>query len=128
MFLQYKFSLKYNKNCLHLFYNVFCFRYLAIDETDRMLERGHFAELKDLLERINLNEKHKKKRQNFIFSATLTIVHDPPSYIKGLIENNNVSNKLNKLLRLILIFLQYLLCREEKEKNHSWAKIARFNQ
>ena len=58
-------------------------RYLAIDETDRMLEKGHFEELNELLEKINANEKDKKERQNFVFSATLTIVHDPPSYLKG---------------------------------------------
>ncbi|KAJ8932924.1 hypothetical protein NQ314_014341 [Rhamnusium bicolor] len=30
-------------------------RFLAIDETDRMLERGHFQELHDLLERVNFD-------------------------------------------------------------------------
>ncbi|KAJ9580891.1 hypothetical protein L9F63_023936 [Diploptera punctata] len=57
-------------------------RYLAIDETDRMLEKGHFQELQNLLELINVDEKIKKKRQNFVFSATLTMVHDPPKHLK----------------------------------------------
>lgn len=57
------------------------FRYLAIDETDRMLEKGHFEELQKLLDRINENEVHRKKRQNFIFSATLTLTHAPPRYV-----------------------------------------------
>ena len=40
-------------------------RYLAIDETDRMLEKGHFEELHKLLEMINSNKPHNcKKRQN----------------------------------------------------------------
>lgn len=59
------------------------YRYLTIDETDRMLEKGHFEELGQLLNRINLSEEKRKKRQTFVFSATLTIVHDPPSYLKG---------------------------------------------
>ncbi|XP_066244892.1 ATP-dependent RNA helicase DDX24 [Euwallacea similis] len=56
-------------------------KFLAIDETDRMLERGHFKELQDLLDRINLDEQKKNQRQNFVFSATLTLVHDIPKYL-----------------------------------------------
>ncbi|XP_018568314.1 ATP-dependent RNA helicase ddx24 [Anoplophora glabripennis] len=58
-------------------------RFLAIDETDRMLERGHFQELHDLLERINFDEIKKKQRQNFVFSATLTLVHELPRHLKN---------------------------------------------
>ncbi|KAK3927781.1 ATP-dependent RNA helicase DDX24, partial [Frankliniella fusca] len=61
--------------------NVDSLRYLAIDETDRMLEKGHFEELQKILEKINDNEAHKKKRQNFVFSATLTMTHEPPRYV-----------------------------------------------
>lgn len=57
-------------------------RFLAIDETDRMLEKGHFQELHDLLERINFDEMKKKQRQNFVFSATLTLVHELPRHLK----------------------------------------------
>lgn len=56
-------------------------RYLAIDETDRMLEKGHFEELQKILEKINENDAHKPKRQNFVFSATLTMTHEPPRYV-----------------------------------------------
>ncbi|XP_050295435.1 ATP-dependent RNA helicase DDX24 [Anthonomus grandis grandis] len=56
-------------------------RFLAIDETDRMLEKGHFKELHDLLERINMSEDNKKNRQNFVFSATLTLIHDIPKHL-----------------------------------------------
>ncbi|XP_030766553.1 ATP-dependent RNA helicase DDX24 [Sitophilus oryzae] len=56
-------------------------KFLAIDETDRMLEKGHFKELHDLLEKINFDEHSKKNRQNFIFSATLTLVHDIPRHL-----------------------------------------------
>lgn len=57
-------------------------KYLAIDETDRMLEKGHFQELQDIVERINVNEKKTKQRQTFVFSATLTLVHDIPDYLQ----------------------------------------------
>lgn len=56
-------------------------RYFVVDETDRMLEKGHFEELQTLLQRINSVEENKTKRQNYIFSATLTMVHDLPDYI-----------------------------------------------
>ncbi|MCL4132740.1 UNVERIFIED_CONTAM: hypothetical protein GTU68_019844, partial [Idotea baltica] len=53
-------------------------RFLAIDETDRMLEKGHFEELKQLLELVNSEKESKKRRQNFVFSATLTLTHEAP--------------------------------------------------
>nr|XP_018907481.1 PREDICTED: ATP-dependent RNA helicase DDX24 [Bemisia tabaci] len=65
-------------------------RFLVIDETDRMLENAHFSELKQLLERINFDESKKKLRQNFVFSATLTLVHDPPKHI---VEKSKKKNK-----------------------------------
>nr|CAH7726720.1 unnamed protein product [Callosobruchus chinensis] len=57
-------------------------RFLAIDEADRMLESGHFQELQDILERINIDSTTKKQRQNFVFSATLTLVHELPAHLK----------------------------------------------
>ncbi|XP_043492137.1 ATP-dependent RNA helicase DDX24 [Polistes fuscatus] len=57
-------------------------KYLAIDETDRMLEKGHFQELQDIIERINGNEKKAQKRKTYVFSATLTLVHDIPDYLQ----------------------------------------------
>ncbi|XP_013868964.1 ATP-dependent RNA helicase DDX24 isoform X2 [Austrofundulus limnaeus] len=51
---------------------------LVIDEADRMIERGHFAELENLLEM--LNKTHfNPTRQTFVFSATLTMAHSLPS-------------------------------------------------
>ena len=66
-------------------------RYLAIDETDRMVEKGHFEELQQLLEMINADETKKSARQNFVFSATLSMVHDIPSYLL----NKKKSKKLS---------------------------------
>lgn len=59
------------------------FSFLVIDETDRMIEKGHFEELTLLLDRLNADPLKKARRQNFIFSATLTLVHELPGYIKS---------------------------------------------
>ncbi|MGH0151594.1 UNVERIFIED_CONTAM: hypothetical protein FKN15_031751 [Acipenser sinensis] len=53
---------------------------LVIDEADRMVEKGHFAELSQLLEMLNDTE-FNPKRQNFVFSATLTMIHEAPMRI-----------------------------------------------
>jgi len=71
-------------------------RYLAIDETDRMMEKGHFQELHDILEKINANPAKVAKRQTFVFSATLTMVHDLPDYL----ERKNKRYFKQKLYRL----------------------------
>ncbi|XP_062863101.1 ATP-dependent RNA helicase DDX24 [Trichomycterus rosablanca] len=55
-------------------------RCLVIDEADRMVEKGHFAELENLLEMLNTSQ-FNPKRQTFVFSATLTMVHSLPSRV-----------------------------------------------
>ncbi|XP_072193047.1 ATP-dependent RNA helicase DDX24 [Excalfactoria chinensis] len=52
-------------------------RCLVIDEADRMVERGHFLELSQLLEVLN-DSQYNPERQTFVFSATLTLVHQTP--------------------------------------------------
>ncbi|RXN22844.1 ATP-dependent RNA helicase DDX24 [Labeo rohita] len=54
---------------------------LVIDEADRMVEKGHFAELENLLEMLNTSQ-FNPKRQTFVFSATLTMVHSLPSRLQ----------------------------------------------
>lgn len=84
-------------------------KYFAIDETDRMIERGHFHELHNLLERINANEFGKKTRQNFVFSATLTLVHDLPKHLltkKKLGKGRNIlkltpGQKIQRLIDMV---------------------------
>ncbi|XP_044016637.1 ATP-dependent RNA helicase DDX24-like, partial [Aphidius gifuensis] len=71
-------------------------KYLAIDETDRMLEKGHFQELHQIVERMNINELAVKQRQTFVFSATLTLVHDIPDYLQRK-KNKNSKSKIFKL-------------------------------
>ncbi|KOC64990.1 ATP-dependent RNA helicase DDX24 [Habropoda laboriosa] len=83
--------------------------YLAIDETDRMLEKGHFQELQQLLEKINTNTKMVEERQTFVFSATLTMVHDIPEYlqkkrkkhVKSKIKRLTPGQKLQKIMDLV---------------------------
>ena len=48
-------------------------RFLVVDETDRMLEKGHFQQLHLLLDRVNADPEQAVRRQNFVFSATLTL-------------------------------------------------------
>lgn len=55
-------------------------KFLVIDETDRMIEKGHFAELEHILQLVNSSEG-SNKRQTFVFSATLTMVHELPDYL-----------------------------------------------
>ena len=50
-------------------------RFLAIDECDRMFEKGHFRELKTILEQMKLKEG--RKVQKFVFSATLSVEQSP---------------------------------------------------
>lgn len=65
--------------------------FLVVDETDRMVEKGHFEELKQILERLNADPVMKAQRQNFIFSATLTLMHELPQYLK--MKNMNRKRK-----------------------------------
>lgn len=77
--------------------------YLAIDESDRMVEKGHFEELQKLLEMINSDEKKKKRRQNFVFSATLSLVHELPKHLshkKGA-KKMTSQDKLKHLMDMI---------------------------
>lgn len=65
--------------------------FLVVDETDRMIEKGHFEELKLILNRLNADSVMKSQRQNFIFSATLTLIHELPNYLK--LKNMNRKRK-----------------------------------
>ncbi|XP_006184237.2 LOW QUALITY PROTEIN: ATP-dependent RNA helicase DDX24 [Camelus ferus] len=55
-------------------------RCLVLDEADRMVEKGHFAELSQLLEMLS-DSQYNPKRQTLVFSATLTLVHQAPARI-----------------------------------------------
>ncbi|KAJ7345135.1 hypothetical protein JRQ81_001085 [Phrynocephalus forsythii] len=55
-------------------------RCLVIDEADRMVEKGHFVELSQLLEMLS-DSQYNPKRQTFVFSATLTLIHQVPARV-----------------------------------------------
>lgn len=78
-----------------IFFNNDVNRYLVIDETDRMLEKGHFLELHNIIERINSVESKVKRRQTFVFSATLTLVHDIPDYL----QRKKIRNSKSKIFK-----------------------------
>lgn len=79
-------------------------KYFVIDEADRMVETAHFPELHLMLEKINL--KRNNRRQNFVFSATLTMVHKAPYRVniknkKKIKKNLSPEDKLKSLIQLI---------------------------
>ncbi|KAJ8290374.1 hypothetical protein GJAV_G00012030 [Gymnothorax javanicus] len=76
-------------------------RCLVVDEADRMVEKGHFAELENLLEMLN-NAQYSPARQTFVFSATLTMVHKIPTRVlqkKG--KKLDQRNKLEILMEKV---------------------------
>lgn len=78
-------------------------RYLVIDEADRMLEKGHFEDLEKIFEIVN-SGGYSQKRQNFMFSATLTCTHkvsDRKKYQPGfqpLTSDKKLQNLSKKLI------------------------------
>uniref|UniRef100_A0A8C5E1R1 ATP-dependent RNA helicase n=1 Tax=Gouania willdenowi TaxID=441366 RepID=A0A8C5E1R1_GOUWI len=69
-------------------------RCLVIDEADRMVERGHFAELENLLEMLNTTH-FNPSRQTFVFSATLTMAHSLPTRL--IQKKKKLQDQRNKL-------------------------------
>jgi len=75
-------------------------KYLAIDETDRMVEKGHFEELQKLLEMMNTGLSKHGQRQTFIMSATLSLVHKKPSHVKKRRQMTS-KQKLGELMQMV---------------------------
>ncbi|NXO96637.1 DDX24 helicase, partial [Certhia brachydactyla] len=73
-------------------------RCLVIDEADRMVEKGHFLELSQLLEILN-DSQYNPRRQTFVFSATLTLVHQTPTRV---LQKKN-AKKIDKKTKLELL-------------------------
>ncbi|NXD82798.1 DDX24 helicase, partial [Halcyon senegalensis] len=73
-------------------------RCLVIDEADRMVEKGHFLELTQLLEILN-DSQYNPQRQTFVFSATLTLVHQTPARV---LQKKN-AKKMDKKTKLELL-------------------------
>ncbi|KAM8782177.1 ATP-dependent RNA helicase DDX24 [Rhynchonycteris naso] len=77
-------------------------RCLVVDEADRMVEKGHFAELSQLLEMLS-DSQYNPDRQTLVFSATLTLVHQAPARIlhKKHTKKMDKTAKLNLLMQKI---------------------------
>ncbi|XP_051941256.1 ATP-dependent RNA helicase DDX24 [Hippocampus zosterae] len=73
---------------------------LVIDEADRMVERGHFAELECLLEMLNTTHVNPK-RQIFVFSATLTMTHSLPMRVVQKKKKAQQSDKVALLMEKV---------------------------
>nr|XP_001498017.2 ATP-dependent RNA helicase DDX24 [Equus caballus]XP_005605476.2 ATP-dependent RNA helicase DDX24 [Equus caballus]XP_005605477.2 ATP-dependent RNA helicase DDX24 [Equus caballus]XP_023484093.1 ATP-dependent RNA helicase DDX24 [Equus caballus] len=73
-------------------------RCLVVDEADRMVEKGHFAELSQLLEMLS-DSQYNPKRQTLVFSATLTLVHQAPTRIL----HKKHTKKIDKTAKLDLL-------------------------
>jgi len=67
-------------------------RFLVIDEADRMAEKGHFDELKNILDLIN-GSKENRKICRCVFSATLSL--ETPSF------KSKRKNKLSNIVKLV---------------------------
>ncbi|XP_070776241.1 ATP-dependent RNA helicase DDX24 [Enoplosus armatus] len=67
-------------------------RCLVIDEADRMVERGHFAELESLLEMLN-TVHFNPMRQTFVFSATLTMARSLPTRLLQKKKKKNLDQR-----------------------------------
>ncbi|RWS09542.1 ATP-dependent RNA helicase DDX24-like protein [Dinothrombium tinctorium] len=74
--------------------------YIVVDEADRMTEKGHFEDLTPL---INLLKRGKddRKRQVFVFSATLTFVHKPPERQIHLKRKMTPKEKIKFLVKML---------------------------
>ncbi|XP_056401626.1 ATP-dependent RNA helicase DDX24, partial [Hyla sarda] len=74
-------------------------RCLVIDEADRMVEKGHYAELTQLLEMLSDSFYHPH-RQTFVFSATLTLIHQAPNRLmqKKNFKKMDKAGKLESLM------------------------------
>lgn len=79
-------------------------KYLVVDETDRMVEKGHFVELEEILKILNASES-SEKRQTFVFSATLTMIHELPEYLRKKKKKKSPSmSKDNRLNEFVSMF------------------------
>jgi ATP-dependent RNA helicase DDX24/MAK5 len=71
-----------------------------------MIQKGFFTEVEELLDLLNSSEGNPK-RQTFVFSATLTLLHDLPEYVmkrKKKFVAPSTSNKEQRLDAMISMF------------------------
>uniref|UniRef100_A0A1I8EF86 ATP-dependent RNA helicase n=1 Tax=Wuchereria bancrofti TaxID=6293 RepID=A0A1I8EF86_WUCBA len=72
---------------------------LVVDETDRMIEKGHFEDLQHILDTLRKNTS--KKLQTFVFSATLTYTHPVPKKRGGVnADKMDTDEKISRLIEI----------------------------
>ena len=72
-------------------------KYLVIDEADRMAEKGHFAELGEIVGAIG-------QCQKFIFSATLTLTHKGSRRMEiKKVKADTSQEKMRKLMKIVSV-------------------------
>lgn len=77
-------------------------KHFVVDETDRMVEKGHFAELEEILQLLTSSDNNK--RQTFVFSATLTMLHELPDHRKKKKAKSSAQSKDSRLNAIISMF------------------------
>ncbi|VDN83184.1 unnamed protein product [Brugia pahangi] len=77
---------------------------LVVDETDRMIEKGHFEDLQHILDTLRKNAS--KKLQTFVFSATLTYTH-PASKKHGDVNADKIDTD-GKISKSVISYLSSL--------------------
>ena len=73
-----------------------------------MVEKGHFEELEHLMEMINANEEKRKLRQTFVFSATMTLIHELPKHLKHKKKTKNLTTE-EKLEQVMFLRRRWFL-------------------
>ncbi|XGW17524.1 hypothetical protein V3C99_002263 [Haemonchus contortus] len=71
---------------------------LVVDETDRMVEKGHFEEMEDILKCVR--KSASDKLQTLVFSATLTYVHHDQSRLHTAKKELTPQQKIKELVQL----------------------------
>lgn len=92
---------------------------MVIDEADRMFEKNHFEEFPCLLERINHPAEKlttENRRQTFVFSATLSLSHAPPSYVLKKKRSTWISLKMKVSISIWFTTVFFVLSISDKTK------------
>uniref|UniRef100_A0A6G1SHJ6 ATP-dependent RNA helicase n=1 Tax=Aceria tosichella TaxID=561515 RepID=A0A6G1SHJ6_9ACAR len=72
---------------------------IVIDEADRMVQRGHFEEMIKIIDTIKESKQFRKDffpYKVYLFSATLTFLHELPERLKKNILDSKQGSKKNK--------------------------------
>lgn len=74
-----------------------CIRAFVIDEADRMIQKGHFQELLSIIQIVNIFKEYRKEKHRlkvYLFSATLTFLHELPDRLRKVSIKDNSTKDL----------------------------------